>query len=85
MAHSKSVLSLAFSSDGEMLASGDLEGTIKVWRISSGGLLRRFSNVHENGVTDLCFTANGLQICSSSYDGTVRYVEGGIDSLAFMD
>ena len=38
MAHSKSVLSLAFSSDSEYLASGDLEGTIKVWRVSTGGL-----------------------------------------------
>ena len=47
MAHSKSVLSLAFSSDSEYLASGDLEGTIKVWRGRTGGLLRRFSCVHD--------------------------------------
>lgn len=72
MAHSKSVLSLAFSSDSEYLASGDLEGTIKVWRISTGGLLRRFVEVHENGVTSLCFSASAQQICSASYDGTVR-------------
>ncbi len=72
MAHSKSVLSLAFSSDSEYLASGDLEGTIKVWRVSTGGLLRRFSCVHDGGVTCLCFNANSQQVCSSSFDGTVR-------------
>ena len=72
MAHSKSVLSLAFSSDSEYLASGDLEGTIKVWRISTGGLLRRFIEVHENGVTSRCFSTSAQQICSASYDGTVR-------------
>ena len=72
MAHSKSVLSLAFSSDSEYLASGDLEGTIKVWRVSTGGLLRRFSCVHDGGVTCLCFNANSQQVCSSSLDGTVR-------------
>lgn len=72
MAHSKSVLSLAFSDDSEYLASGDIEGTIKVWRISTGGLLRRFVNAHENGVTSLCFSSNKQQICSASYDGSVR-------------
>lgn len=73
MAHSKSVLSLAFSDDSEYLASGDMEGTIKVWRISTGGLLRRFVNAHENGVTSLCFSSNKQQICSASYDGSVRW------------
>lgn len=72
MIHSKSVLSLAFSSDSEYLASGDLEGTIKIWRITTGGLLRRFSCVHDGGVTNLCFSANSQQVCSSSFDGTVR-------------
>lgn len=72
MAHAKSVLSLTFSSDGAFLASGDLAGTIKVWRVATGGLLRRFSEVHEAGVTSLCFNASGQQICSASYDGTVR-------------
>ncbi|KAK8808010.1 hypothetical protein WA588_006495 [Blastocystis sp. NMH] len=72
MAHAKSVLSLAFSGDSEFLASGDLEGTIKIWRVRNGGLLRRFSCVHEAGVTSLCFNVNNQQVCSGSFDGTVR-------------
>lgn len=73
MAHNCSVLSLCFSSDNEYLASGDYEGTIKVWRVSTGGLLRKFVHVHDKGITKLCFSHNNQQICSASYDGTIRY------------
>ena len=73
MAHSQSVLSLCFSHDNEYLASGDFDGTIKVWRISTGGLLRKFVRVHEKGITRLCFNHSNQQICSASYDGTIRY------------
>ena len=45
-------------------------GTLPLFR--ARGLLRRFSEVHEAGVTSLCFNASGQQICSASYDGTVR-------------
>ena len=73
MAHNCSVLSLCFSHDNEYLASGDYEGTIKVWRVATGGLLRKFVHVHDKGITKICFSQNNQQICSASYDGTIRY------------
>ena len=75
MAHNCSVLSLCFSHDNEYLASGDYEGTIKVWRVATGGLLRKFVHVHDKGITKLCFSQNNQQICSASYDGPIRYEE----------
>lgn len=36
--HKDSVSSLAFSSDGQLLASGSLEGLTQIWDISSGSL-----------------------------------------------
>lgn len=74
MAHPRSVLSLCFSHDSEYLASGDYDGTIKVWRVATGGLLRKFVNVHDKGITKMCFNQNNQQIASASYDGTVRFV-----------
>jgi WD40 repeat protein len=40
MLHRKSVLSLNFSKDDKILASGDAEGTIRVWKFSEGKKLR---------------------------------------------
>lgn len=42
MIHTSSVLSLALSRDNELLASADKEGTVKIWRISTGKCLKKF-------------------------------------------
>jgi WD40 repeat protein len=36
--HTKSILSLAVSSDGKRLASGSADGTVRVWEVASGSL-----------------------------------------------
>ncbi|KAF9786778.1 WD40-repeat-containing domain protein [Thelephora terrestris] len=38
--HSESVTSLAFSIDGTLLVSGSLDGTIKLWDIQTGGVVK---------------------------------------------
>lgn len=43
MVHSKPLTSLALSRDNELLASGDLKGNIKVWRVQSGKCLKKFN------------------------------------------
>ena len=44
MMHDSAILSLAFSADSALLASGDKEGCVKVWRASTGQCLRRPSS-----------------------------------------
>jgi WD40 repeat-containing protein SMU1 len=39
MMHESAVLSLAFSGDSELLASGDQDGMIKIWEIKTGSHL----------------------------------------------
>lgn len=46
MIHSTSVLSLVMSRDNELLASGDKEGTVKIWKISTGKCLKKFEKSH---------------------------------------
>jgi len=72
MMHDKAVLAITFSRDGEMLASGSQDCKIKIWRLSTGKLLRRFERAHTSGVTCLAFARDGSQILSGSFDHSVR-------------
>ena len=40
--HNENVTSLAFSLDGTMLVSGSEDGTIKLWDIQTGGVVKTF-------------------------------------------
>ena len=40
LGHSNSVMSVGFSHDGELIASSSAEGTVKLWDVASGELLR---------------------------------------------
>jgi WD40 repeat protein len=60
MLHRKAVLSLIFSQDNKILASGDSEGVIKVWKFSEGKCLRKIEAAggEHAGITCLLLTAN---------------------------
>lgn len=70
--HSCDVLCVAWSADSELLVSGDAQGTIKVWQVSTGKCVRRFKSAHEKGVTSVSFSSDLSNVLSSSHDGTVR-------------
>jgi WD40 repeat protein len=40
MLHKKGILSLVFSKDDKLLASGDADGIIRIWKFSDGKKLR---------------------------------------------
>lgn len=42
MVHTTAVTCLQFSSDEQLLVSGDLAGTIQVWKVKDGKCLRKF-------------------------------------------
>eukprot|EP00828_Plagiopyla_frontata_P042030 TRINITY_DN6174_c0_g1_i2.p2 TRINITY_DN6174_c0_g1~~TRINITY_DN6174_c0_g1_i2.p2 ORF type:complete len:548 (+),score=109.35 TRINITY_DN6174_c0_g1_i2:140-1783(+) len=45
MLHSSAIYSLDLTQDDDLLASGDVEGNIKVWRVATGRCLRKFEQV----------------------------------------
>jgi WD40 repeat protein len=69
--HADFVISVAFSPDGQMLASGSYDKTIKLWDVQSGQEVRTFRG-HTDLVTSVAFSPDGRLLASASQDGTVR-------------
>ena len=46
MLHDSAVLCVTFSSDSELIASGDQEGCIKIWQLKNGKCIRKFGKAH---------------------------------------
>jgi WD40 repeat protein/tRNA A-37 threonylcarbamoyl transferase component Bud32 len=66
-----SVRSLAFSPDGSRLASGSLDGSIKVWDAASGQELHTLKG-HARAVYTMFFSPDGTRLKSGSNDGTIK-------------
>jgi serine/threonine protein kinase len=65
------VNSIAFSLDGQRLASGGLDGTVKIWDSASGKELFSVRGTN-SGVTSVAFSPDGRRLASGSNDNTVK-------------
>lgn len=64
------VHSLAFSPDGQFLASGGEDNLVRLWRIETGELLATLTS-HQNWVLSLAFNSDGSQLASTGVEPTV--------------
>jgi WD40 repeat protein len=64
------VIRVAFSKDGDILATGSYDHTVRLWRAADGTFLKTLYG-HGDYVTDLAFSPSGEVLASGSYDGTV--------------
>ncbi len=89
--HTKGVTSVSLSSDGRWALSGSLDGTIRLWEVSSGRCIRIFEG-HKDCVFSVCLSTDGSWALSASRDKTlllwkvssgrcVRKFEGHTDSV----
>ncbi|KAF9429439.1 WD_REPEATS_REGION domain-containing protein, partial [Entomortierella beljakovae] len=67
----KGITCIAFSPDGNQIASGDNGNTICVWDVSSGNLIHTI-NSHTAAITRILYTDNGQNIVSASRDGFIN-------------
>lgn len=62
---------IAFSPDGQLLASGVPDGTIKLWSLASRQVVAVLKG-HEKPVWSVAFSPNGKMLASGSEDKTVK-------------
>jgi len=69
-------LSVAFSPDGHMLASGSGDGTIWLWDVATGRSIATLEG-HTDGVFSVAFSPDGRILASGSFDSTIRLWDVG--------
>ena len=67
-----SVLALAASKDGTMLATGDNFGEVKVWSIATGKCLRTISAHDRSAISCVSFSPDGSHVLTGSQDSNCR-------------
>eukprot|EP00467_Chlorarachnion_reptans_P004427 CAMPEP_0114498094 /NCGR_PEP_ID=MMETSP0109-20121206/6689_1 /TAXON_ID=29199 /ORGANISM="Chlorarachnion reptans, Strain CCCM449" /LENGTH=507 /DNA_ID=CAMNT_0001675549 /DNA_START=52 /DNA_END=1572 /DNA_ORIENTATION=+ len=72
MMHSEAVISVTWSRDSELIATGTAKGQVKIWRVLTGSCVRTFASAHSGGVTSLDFARDSTQLLTSSFDNTLR-------------
>ena len=69
--HTGSVQAVAFSPDGQILASGSSDQTIKLWDAVSGQELRSLTG-HNGEISSVSFSPDGKFLISGSWDKTIK-------------
>ncbi|MGV2831361.1 WD40 domain-containing protein [Myxosarcina sp. GI1(2024)] len=67
----ESILSVAVSSDGHLLATGDVNGQIRLWQMPSAKSLLTIKG-HDNWIRSVTFSPDSQILASSSYDRTIK-------------
>ncbi|MBD2236342.1 PD40 domain-containing protein [Aulosira sp. FACHB-113] len=65
------VNSVAFSRDGQKLASGSADKTIKIWDMTTGKLLNTLTG-HNSPINSVAFSSDGQKLASGSADKTIK-------------
>ena len=70
--HTEWVVSVAFSPDGQQIASGSNDQTVRVWDLTDPATEPLLLSGHIGSVNSVAFSLDGQQIASGSGDQTVR-------------
>lgn len=68
--HLSDIWTVKFSSNGNWLASGSVDSTVKIWNNENGNIILNIKQ--PSGITYLDFSPNGNYIATASYDSKIR-------------
>jgi WD40 repeat protein len=71
LSHPAAVLDVAFSPDGRLLATACGDGLARLWRVTTGELVRTLSG-HTDDVTSVAFSPDGRLLVTASRDHDAR-------------
>ena len=69
--HGSGVVSVVLSRDGTTLASGAVDGTVKLWSVETHTNIATFEE-HTDPVSSVSLSPNGMLLASGAADGTVK-------------
>jgi WD40 repeat protein len=69
--HTAGVLSVAFSPDGNTIASGSVDDTLRLWSVNQARLIRTMQG-HPFPIGQVKFSPNGINLYTGSTDGIIR-------------
>jgi transducin (beta)-like 1 len=71
--HSEPVYSVAFSPDGQFLASGSFDKTVCVWSAKDGSLVRTFTG--NAGIYEVCWNTDGSMLAACCTNSDVHLID----------
>jgi WD40 repeat protein len=69
--HTNVVYALAFSPDGQQLASGSADHTARLWNVATGSCVQTMAD-HTESIRSLAFSPDGRRLATASDDRTAR-------------
>lgn len=65
------IASVAFSPNGQFIAAGCLDSTVRIWEVSTGHMVEALKG-HKDSVYSVAFTPDGKELVSGSLDKTLK-------------
>ncbi|KAI3867039.1 hypothetical protein MKW98_000252 [Papaver atlanticum] len=79
--HMEPVYSVAFSPNGEYLASGSLDKSLHIWSMKDGSLVKTYNG--SGGIFEVCWNKEGDKIAACFANNTVTHLVGVLAFGAF--